>query len=96
MKTLNEEQSTDALDMTVYELDLPVRLADILYELGVCTVRDLLLCCPGGVDCCDCRMYGQCLCKIRLLDVRNIGTTSLDQIYEALEKIGLRRTSSHR
>jgi DNA-directed RNA polymerase subunit alpha len=57
--------------MSIFEIDIPIRIANALEKKGIFTVRDLLMKKPEDIT-----------------NIDNLGERSLQNIYEALEKIG--------
>ena len=64
----------DRLELSLAEVDLPVRTVNCLEDEGILTVMQLLNCTPQ-----------------RLLGITNFGEKTLQQIYDALEKLELYR-----
>ncbi len=68
------KQADDRLELSLAEIDLPVRTVNCLEDEGILTVMQLLNCTPQ-----------------RLLGITNFGERTLQQIYDALEKVGFYR-----
>lgn len=82
---LSREQK-ELLEESIMVLNIPVRLANRLYDEGVHTVRDLLHCCPKQ----------SCKCGLRHLWLMpDVAGRSLQQIWEALEEHGFYRKNRH-
>ncbi len=69
-----QKEADDRLELSLAEIELPVRTVNCLEDEGILTVKQLLNCQPQ-----------------RLLTITNFGEKTLDQVYDALEKVGFYR-----
>jgi len=69
-----QKEADDRLELSLAEIDLPVRTVNCLEDEGILTVKQLLNSRPE-----------------RLLTITNFGEKTLEQVYEALEKVGFYR-----
>jgi DNA-directed RNA polymerase subunit alpha len=68
------KEADERLELSLAEMDLPVRTVNCLEDEGILTVEQLLNCTPQ-----------------RLLGITNFGEKTLEQVYDALEKVGFNR-----
>jgi DNA-directed RNA polymerase subunit alpha len=69
-----QKEADDRLELSLAEIDLPVRTVNCLEDEGILTVKQLLNSRPE-----------------RLLTITNFGEKTLEQVYQALEKVGYYR-----
>jgi DNA-directed RNA polymerase subunit alpha len=69
-----QKEADDRLELSLAEIELPVRTVNCLEDEGILTVKQLLNSRPE-----------------RLLTITNFGEKTLEQVYQALEKVGYYR-----
>jgi len=72
-----QKEADDRLELSLAEIELPVRTVNCLEDEGILTVKQLLNCQPR-----------------RLLTITNFGEKTLEQVYDALEKVGFYRPTN--
>ena len=73
---------------------LSLRTANKLEQHGICTVDDLLHCCPRPADECT-RGFLQMPCDNQhVMDIPNFGKSSMEEVFDSLAQHGFTRYSN--
>ena len=84
----------ELLQSPVASLDFTTRTVNTLENNGIETVMDLLYCCGRVTMCDECELQNECSAKRKLIDMKQMGVSGIDEIYVYLERKGIIRKAS--